>query len=279
MSQNQSPQRRSSPGVTPGRGADPAASGTGAPPTRPAPRPDGGGTRNPSARRPPEPPPTRQPARQPGGQPGGQPGRDLFPFVMGGIIGALFAALVFVLLLLQNNNQAPAPAAAPAPTTVIDTGSGAVDPGGAITVVSDPSLPGTAIPSEGTTHVAEGEPITYTSYPASSGTHYASVSTYGFFDTQVPDGKLVHNLEHGAIVLYYKPDLPSDTIAGLRDLLTTLPPSKYGSVKLVVTPNPKLQAALQVTAWGRALILDGFDLEQIRGFYTALVDKGPDDVP
>lgn len=216
-------------------------------------------------------------------QPSVQLGRDPFPYVMGGIIGALLAALMFVLLLLQRNSATPAPAPAPAaipPTAVVDVGAGS---GNATAPAADAQsgtpLPGTAVPLEGTAHVDEGAPITYVSYPPSSGTHYRSVSTYGFFDTQVPDGKLVHNLEHGAIVLYYRPDLPADALATLRGLATGLPPAKYGSVKIVVTPNPQLQAALQVTAWGRALPLSSVDLDEVRRFYTAWVDKGPEDVP
>ncbi len=72
----------------------------GGPPERPSGRPPGtagpGAPQRPrttrSAQAPPPPPPQRQ---------------DPFPYVMGGIIGALVVGLVLVVFLLLNNNQSP----------------------------------------------------------------------------------------------------------------------------------------------------------------------------
>lgn len=151
--------------------------------------------------------------------------------------------------------------------------------GAAITPAGGDSLPGVAVPSEGQAHAPEGEAITYQSYPPSSGTHYASAAEYGFSDKEIPEGKLVHDLEHGAVVLYYKPDLPSAVLQSLRDAAAKLPTEKYGKVKIVMTPYSKLQTALAIAAWGRLETLQTFDYEKILTFYEALVDRGPEDVP
>ena len=63
-------------------------------------------------------------------------------------------------------------------------------------------LPGTPMPSEGNKHVSAGEVITYTNYPPSSGTHYDATAQYGFSAVEIPEGQIVHSMEHGAVVLY-----------------------------------------------------------------------------
>lgn len=197
---------------------------------------------------------------------------------MGGAIGLALAGIIFLFVLFPSNNatlppSSPPPASDPAnqPNTR-QTQIAQIEASGT-------ALPGVPVPEEAATHVDEGASITYNSSPPSSGQHYPSWSDYLFSETQIPDGKLVHNLEHGGVVLYYRPDLPDDAKQTLRSLLTTLPPGKYGEVKLIVSPHPRLEAAVQVTAWGRALQLPSVDVAQITSFYTAWVDKGLEDVP
>lgn len=197
---------------------------------------------------------------------------------MGGAIGLVLAGVVFLFVLLPSNSATPPISMSPS------TNDAATQPNArqtqiALQEASGNPLPGVAVPEGSPNHVDEGSPITYSSYPPSSGNHYPSPSAYGFYDTQLPDGKVVHNLEHGGIVLYYRPDLAEDVKQTLRSLMTTLPPGKYGQVKLVVTPHPRVEAAVQVTAWGRVLQLPDVDVGQISNFYTFWVDKGPEDVP
>lgn len=135
------------------------------------------------------------------------------------------------------------------------------------------------MPEEGKDHVAEGSVITYKSSPPSSGTHYGSTAPYGLSDKEIAEGMLVHSLEHGVIVLYYKPGLPDKVLQDLRDAYSSLPPAKYGKVKLVITPYPKLQTPLVLAAWGRVLPFTEFNYDKVRAAYQALVDKGPEDVP
>ncbi|MDQ6695793.1 MAG: DUF3105 domain-containing protein [Chloroflexota bacterium] len=140
-------------------------------------------------------------------------------------------------------------------------------------------LPGVAVPDEGAEHVPEGSVIHYKSTPPSNGPHYPTTATYGFSLKTIPDGNLVHSLEHGAIVLYYKPGVDAATAQELRDLFTRLRPSKYGKVKLIVAPYANLQVPLEIAAWRRVEPLTTFNFDRIRAFYEAFVDKGPEDIP
>lgn len=204
-----------------------------------------------------------------------QPRRDPFRLVMGALIGASLVGILILALLLVSITTRPGGSTSSAlpssnlPGAPTQTGSDNLPTQG----------PGTVVPEEGKDHVDDGTTITYKSYPPSSGTHYGSTADYGFWEEEKPEGQLVHNLEHGAIVLYYKPGLSPDIVQSLRDSYVSLPPAKYGKVKLVVTPYSKLQSPLVIAAWGRVQPLSEFDYEAIQAFYQAWVDKGPEDVP
>lgn len=212
-------------------------------------------------------------------------GHDPFPLIMGGLVGALLVGIGLVMYVISTRSDANIDISSgniPRPTTAANsTGAGDSSNQGTLTDAAGTGtpLPGTAVPEEGKDHVEEGTPIVYKSYPPSSGTHYGSTAEYGFSEQEIPAGKLVHNLEHGAVVLYYKPDLPSSALQNLHDAYTRLPPAKYGEVKLVIAPDPKLRTPLAIASWGRVQPLSEFDFAAVSAFYTALVDKGPEDVP
>jgi hypothetical protein len=137
------------------------------------------------------------------------------------------------------------------------------------------------IPDEGQGHVPEGSPIQYKHYPPSSGSHYPRWARYEAYAEELPEGYWVHNLEHGAIVVLYNcrsvacPEVEST----LKGLYSELKPSKWGSVKLVVTPYTRSTAQVTVLAWGYQMDLSGPDVNSIRFFYNAHVDQGPEDAP
>ncbi len=83
-------------------------------------------------------------------------------------------------------------------------------------------------------------------------------------------------MEHGAIVLYYRPDVPDSVKRSLRDLLTQLPPDQNGNVRLIVAPYPKLRTPMALAAWTRLLPMSDFNFIQIWVFYRAWMGKGPE---
>src|SRR5438309_1483095 len=71
--------------------------------------------------------------------------------------------------------------------------------------------PGEAVPNEGWTHVPEGSAIAYRHNPPASGPHYPVWARYRIHAQVVPRGYWVHDLEHGALVLLYRPDASPDS--------------------------------------------------------------------
>lgn len=61
-------------------------------------------------------------------------------------------------------------------------------------------------PSEGRAHVPEGTNPSYNTDPPTSGSHYEIPAQTFFYDDPIARETLVHNLEHGQIVIWYNPD-------------------------------------------------------------------------
>jgi hypothetical protein len=59
----------------------------------------------------------------------------------------------------------------------------------------------------------------YNSTPPTSGPHYGTPADPGFYPSPLPPEQLVHNLEHGQIVIWYRPDAGAETVEGLEALV------------------------------------------------------------
>ena len=140
--------------------------------------------------------------------------------------------------------------------------------------------PGRRMPDRGGGHVPEGQSVPYPSYPPTSGPHWPRPAPWGVYDFEIAPEVYVHNLEHGGIVvLYHCPRPCPDLVEKLRRASATLPRSKYGHVKLLVTPVSILDHRLAFLAWTWIEELDDFDQGRLLRFYKAHVDRGPEDVP
>lgn len=136
---------------------------------------------------------------------------------------------------------------------------------------------GQSFPSQGQQHINDGqahEP--YSTNPPTSGPHYQTPARWGIYDNPLPDESLVHNLEHGGIVIHYNcasgcPEL----VQQLKDLA-----GQYRS-KVVLAPRPNAQVPhrITLTAWTWLDGFNDFDAARIRGFIAAHKDKGPELVP
>lgn len=140
--------------------------------------------------------------------------------------------------------------------------------------------PGLKMPDRGNTHVAQGTRVTYPEHPPTSGTHWPRWADWGISATPVAEEAFVHNLEHGGVVILYRCPTPcADVVHELELIYRALPPSKYGHVKVVVSPNDRLRTRFALLAWTRLDELDRLDRERILGFVRAWQDRGPEDVP
>ena len=127
-------------------------------------------------------------------------------------------------------------------------------------------------------HIAEGTPITYPSYPPTSGPHWPAPTTWGFHSEVVPDERAVHNLEHGGVVASYN-NIPPDSLAALQALLSTYPKDTYGEVKLVIRPYDKIPVGtIVLTAWNWIDELPAYDATRVRHFLDAHLNKCCEDV-
>jgi len=94
------------------------------------------------------------------------------------------------------------------------------------------------------------EGATYSVNPPAGGDHDSRPWPAGFYDVaNTPaDGNIVHSLEHGFVVIWYRPEGTSAaTLDGLRDLA-----GRYRWV--LVVPRPSLPTPLAATAWHRRLL-------------------------
>ena len=114
-------------------------------------------------------------------------------------------------------------------------------------------------------------PPTRSTRPA-GGDHDPVPSPAGFYDpADVPtDGHLVHSLEHGFVVVWYRPEAVAPaTVDGLRDLAR-----RHRWV--LVAPRPSMPTALAATAWHRRLLCPDGAAGPIGNFVTAFRNHGPE---
>jgi hypothetical protein len=121
-------------------------------------------------------------------------------------------------------------------------------------------------------HIAEpehhdvGQQISYSGpLPPHSGNHWVSWANCGIYDQEINDEYVVHNLEHGQVVISY--NLPDqDEADRLRELAEDL-----GGINTwgIVRPYSKIdEGTVALTAWGFREQVQGVDEEAIRGFYN-----------
>lgn len=145
------------------------------------------------------------------------------------------------------------------------------------------SAPGEFYPSIGQQHISLTDPlpVPYTSNPPSSGAHFPSPANWGVYDYEANDRFFVHNLEHGGIWISYRPSVDAHVVEHLKAIV-----DEFGGSKLVMGPRAANDTDVAVAAWTRVLkfnLTDGDiseeQLNQIRAFYKAHKNRGPENVP
>ncbi len=91
---------------------------------------------------------------------------------------------------------------------------------------------------------------TYRVTPPVGGVHNDSVQNCGIYDQPVGNEYAVHSLEHGAVWITYRPDLPQDQVDQLRNLVR-------GKGHVLLSPYPGLPAPIVASAWGVQLRIEG----------------------
>ncbi len=132
--------------------------------------------------------------------------------------------------------------------------------------------------NQGQEHITPDKaPITtYNSNPPTSGPHFGDAAAWGTYDRILPDETLVHNLEHGGIVIGY------NCAAACPELVEQLKgvATQYRT-KVVLAPRPNKDVASRITltAWTKLDQFNDFDADRIKAFISAFKDKGPEFIP
>lgn len=157
---------------------------------------------------------------------------------------------------------------------------------------------GVVQPNDGQTHVTAGidcrSPANaseaaecggedpYSSVPAASGPHWPpdAVANWGVYSTPQPETQLIHNLEHGGVVIWYRDDLPPDQVAELASYVEAqVSQGVGGRFKFILSPwggEEDLGAPIVVTAWRYLLALEEVDTAAIDDFARLRYGRSPE---
>jgi len=131
------------------------------------------------------------------------------------------------------------------------------------------NLPGERFASQGNRHIALGANVpSYNSDPPTSGPHTAELAPWGTYgpDDAVEDQRVLHNMEDGGVVVWYRPaDDPDVTLDRLDELQQIS--SSYRRV--VIAPRPDMPTDYAMTAWQRLQRFETIDEEGMTAFLAA----------
>jgi hypothetical protein len=101
-------------------------------------------------------------------------------------------------------------------------------------------------------------PVTWTTFPPASGEHWRSPAIWGFYRNAINPRQVVHNEEHGGVVLWWGPQTPASTIDKLEQFYQEKPDSMFGTMLSNAHPGityrttglHALGSKVAITAWG-----------------------------
>jgi hypothetical protein len=147
---------------------------------------------------------------------------------------------------------------------------------------------GAAQPAEGESvaimgdisHVEDGtDPGRFNSNPPTSGRHYPTSLSAGFYDTNVyqyPEGYLVHNLEHGYVIFWYNcSELETSECDQLKGEIRAVLEAENNN-KVIAYPWNTIDEPVVLTSWGKVQRMDTFDSAAARSFVTRNRNKAPE---
>jgi hypothetical protein len=124
--------------------------------------------------------------------------------------------------------------------------------------------------------------------PPSAGAHYGLWAVWSFYREPVNPRQVVHNEEHGGVVIWWGPQVPAATVDQLETFYRQKPEGMLG------TPYAGLGKKIALTAWtgdtanyyrdgdyglGHIAICSRFDQKAFAAFRDAFRGKGPEGIP
>lgn len=129
-------------------------------------------------------------------------------------------------------------------------------------------------------HVPEGTVVSYCSNPPSSGPHYPVWADFQAYTSEIPASYLVHDLEHGAVELFYKcPEGCPDVVKALEELRDAQPQDPLCTQyriksRVIVAPSSTIPTRVAAAAWGAIYTADCADKPTLAQFVTDHYGKG-----
>ena len=110
-----------------------------------------------------------------------------------------------------------------------------------------------------------------------SGNHDQAPLPWQVYDQEIPDAKVIHNLEHGGIYISYSPDLPADQIAKIKALFSK-PYSRenFSPIKAIVAPRTANSSPIVMSSWKRSMKLEKYDEEKMVQYYLRNHGNAPE---
>ena len=128
--------------------------------------------------------------------------------------------------------------------------------------------------------------------PPSGGAHYGLWAVWDFYTDPVNPRQVVHNEEHGGVIIWYGPDVSQATVNKLRSFYNEQ------TTGVLATPYPALGSKIALTAWtgnptdyyrkvngsiyygiGHIAVCPSFNEKAFVAFRDAYRGKGPEGIP
>ena len=127
--------------------------------------------------------------------------------------------------------------------------------------------------------------VKYNTNPPTSGRHYEVPAQDGIYGEAPQDEQLVHNMEHGRVIIWVKPSLPEKQRADITALV------KDDSYQMVLVPRRNMPYAVAATAWdadpapngtGELLLCNTMNdkvFDALQAFRDEHRSQGPEPIP
>lgn len=172
----------------------------------------------------------------------------------------VFVVLVLVGVLFVANKVTKYVDPPPTDATATNLAADAVDssclPGQQVTILDFPHVSQQAAAS-----------VVYNSNPPTSGPHFGAALAPGIYNEYLPPGLTVHAMEHGRVIIHYRPDTPEAVVQQLQAI------ARQYARDTVLHPNPELDTQFALTAWGRIDTFDSYDEARVIDFVDTLRNR------
>lgn len=127
--------------------------------------------------------------------------------------------------------------------------------------------------------------VKYNTNPPTTGRHYEIPAQDGIYGEAPQDEQLVHNMEHGRVIIWVKPSLPAKQRADIRAMVEDDP------YQMVLVPRRNMPYAVAATAWdadpapngtGELLLCNDVNdktFDALQAFRDEHRSQGPEPIP